>query len=309
MRNRILSVISLLAIFFALFSPLCAQAITPLDPDAEASLTVSYQKDGTAFPDLTVGIYRVAKAFPNGEFELIAPFSSYPVSIYDIIEQEQWTNAANTLYGYIVSNQIVPDAEAVTNAEGLAVFANLETGLYLVEQIVAENANGTYIFNRFMVYLPTPQADGSYLYDVKANPKCVSFVPKTEYKVTKLWQDAGHQNDRPEEVLIDIYKDGVLQDTQPLNAANNWSYIWYVSEDDPGSWTVVERSVDSMYTVSVRQNSSCFSIINTHTSNLEKPDSPQTGDTSNLMLYVIMMCVSGIMLIILGIYSRRRNGE
>ena len=160
MKIRILSVISLLAVLFTLFSPLCVQAITPLDPDAETSLTVPYQKDGTAFPDLTVGIYRVAKALPNGEFELIEPFSSYPVSIYDIMEQEQWTNAANTLYGYIVSNQIMPDAEVVTNAEGLATFANLETGLYLVEQIVAENSTGTYIFNRFMVYLPTPQADG-----------------------------------------------------------------------------------------------------------------------------------------------------
>ncbi len=307
MKKRVLSVISLLVVLFALFSPLCVKAITPLNTDAAVSLTVSYQKDGTAFPGLTVDIYRVAKAYPNGEFELIAPFCSYPVSIYDIMEQEQWTNVANTLYGYIVSNQIMPDAKTVTNAQGLASFTDLETGLYLVEEIVAENTNGTYIFNRFMVYLPTPQVDDGYLYDVEAKPKCISYVPKTEYKVTKLWQDAGHQKDRPKEVLVDIYKNGVLQDTQTLNAENNWSYIWYVSEDDPSRWTIVERSIDDMYTAAVQQNSSCFSIINTHVSNMEKPNPPQTGDTTNFMLYVVTLCISGVMLIILGIYSRRRN--
>lgn len=307
MKKRILLFVSIVVICFAVIPPLFVNAVTPLEPDAETSLTVTYQKDGTVFPDLNVCIYRVAQAFPSGKFEVIEPYSSYPVNIHDITAQEQWTNVANTLSAYIVANYVTPDAEARTNAKGIAEFASLKTGLYLVEEVIAENTNGTYIFNRFMVYLPTPQADGSYLYTAEANPKCVSFAPKTEYRVTKLWQDAGHRNDRPEQVLIDIYKDGVLQETPILNAENNWSYIWYVSEDSQGRWTVVERSVADMYTVTIQQNGSCFSIINTYKSNVEIPDSPQTGDTTNLTLYAILMCISGIMLIILSVCSRRHK--
>ena len=309
MRKRILLAAFLAVLCFAFIPSLYVHAATPLDTDAKASLTGTSQKDGSSFSDLTVDIYRVAEAHPNGEFELIAPFSSYPVSIYDIMEQAQWTNVANTLHAYIVADRITPDAAAVTGADGVAAFTNLETGLYLVEEIVAENTDGTYVFNRFMVYLPTPQADGSYLYDVEACPKCVSFVPKTEYKVSKLWQDAGHQDDRPLAVIVDIYKNGELRETMVLSAENNWSYTWYVSEEDRGGWSVAERPVGSMYTVTVQQNGSNFSIINTHTSVPDVPEPPKTGDTVNLMPYIVTMCMSGIVLMILGVYSRRRKGE
>lgn len=302
MKKRILLLISLIVICLTMFAPLCVNGATPLDPDAEASLTISYQKDGATFPGLTVDIYRVAQAFSSGKFELIEPFSSYPVNIHDIMEQEQWTNVANTLNAYIVSNHVTPDKEALTNAEGLAVFTNLETGLYLVEEVVAENTNGTYVFNRFMVYLPTPQTDGSYDYAVEAKPKCTNFVPKTQYTVTKLWQDSGNQASRPKEVAVDIYKDGQLYETQTLSASNNWTYTWFVSGGEYSKWTVTERFATAPYKVTIKQNGSSFSIINTWQTS---SDTPQTGDTFAPLPWVITMCFSGIVLLILGIYGRR----
>ncbi len=307
MKKQIALLISVVALCMALFCPLYIQAATPLDPAAEASLTLHYQKDGQAFSDLPISIYRVAEAFPDGTFELIEPFSSYPINIHNITVQEQWTNTAETLSSYIVANQLVPYREGTTNDDGTAVFEHLETGLYLVSEAVAENNSGTYVFNQFMVYLPTPEQDGSFDYDVEAKPKCVEYVPKTEYRVTKLWQDADNQADRPEQVTVDIYKDGELTETQVLDAENNWSYVWYVSEDDHGKWTVAERTTSEVYTVTVQQNGSSFSIVNTHESIADIPDPPQTGDTSNLTLYIVLMCISGIMLIVLGIYGRRQK--
>ena len=307
MRKQITLLICFVALCMAIFCPLYVQAATPLDPAADASLTLHYQKDGQAFSDLPISIYRVAEAFPDGTFELIEPFASYPINIHDITMQEQWKNTAVTLSSYIVANQLMPYREATTNETGTAVFEHLETGLYLVSEVIAENNSGTYVFNQFMVYLPTPEQDGSFDYDVEAKPKCVDYVPKTEYRVTKLWQDAGNQSDRPEQVTVDIYKDGQLQETQVLNASNNWSYIWYVSGEDHSKWTVVERTTSDAYTVTVQQNGSSFSIINTHKSIADIPDSPQTGDTSNLTLYIMLICISGIMLIVLGIYNRRHK--
>ncbi len=309
MRKHITPLICLVALCMVMFCPLSVQAATPLDPTADASLTLHYQKEEQAFSDLSISIYRVAEAFPDGTFELIEPFSSYPINIHNITVQEQWKNTAVTLSSYIVADQLMPYREATTNDTGTAAFEHLETGLYLVSEVVAENNSGTYVFDQFMVYLPTPQPDGSFDYDVEAKPKCVDYVPKTEYRVTKLWQDAGKQTERPEEITVDIYKDGELWETQILGASNNWSYVWYVSDEDHSKWTVVERATPDAYTVTVQQNGNSFSIINTHKSITDIPDSPQTGDTSNITLYIMLMCISGIMLIVLGIYNRRHKEQ
>lgn len=304
MKKRILPLILFLAVCVAALCPIRANAAEALNPDAKASLAISYQKDGVAFPDLTVGIYRVAQAFSDGTFELIEPFSTYPVNIHDIMAQEQWTNVANTLNAYIVSNHVTPDTAALTDENGLAVFTDLETGLYLVEEVVAESAGGTYVFNRFMVYLPTPQTDGSYDYDVEAKPKCISFVPKTQYFVTKLWQDAGNQASRPKEVSVEIYKDGRLYETQKLNASNNWTYTWFVSGEEYSKWTVSEPSVAAPYKVTIKENGNAFSIINTWQN---ASDSPSTGDTFAPLPWILIMCFSGVVLLILGIYGRRNK--
>jgi hypothetical protein len=78
-------------------------------------------------------------------------------------------------------------------------------------------------------------------------------------------------------------------------------------DEEQSNWAVVERSVPEEYKVTVQKNGGTFSIINTHKSNQEIPDSPQTGDTSNITLYIMLMCISGIMLIVLGIYNRRHK--
>jgi hypothetical protein len=129
-------------------------------------------------------------------------------------------------------------------------------------------------------------------------------VPKNQYSVTKLWQDGGSQDLRPKEVAVDIYQDGVLYETQILNAENNWTYTWYVADEELHQWTVAERAVADSYKVTIRQNGSHFSIINTHQT---PPDTPQTGDSAAPMRWILLMCFSGIVLVILGIYNRRRG--
>lgn len=304
MKKQILLRILLIAACLAALCPLPVQAVTPLEPDAEASLTLHYQKEGEVFADLQIGIYRVAEAFPDGSFQLIEPFASYPIDIHGITKQEQWNNVAQTLYSYIVADQVSATREMKTDEKGTVCFSALDTGLYFVREVTAESASGTYVFNQFMVYVPTPQPDGTYTYAVEANPKCMQFIPKNQYSVTKLWQDGGNQSSRPKAVTIDIYKDGQLYQTQILNAGNGWTYTWYVSDEDDGKWTVAERSVPDNYKVTIQQNGGNFSVMNTRQTD---SDVPKTGDTSSPMLWVLLMCFSGIMLVILGFYGGRRK--
>jgi len=104
--------------------------------------------------------------------------------------------------------------------------------------------------------------------------------------------------------LVDIYKDGLLHETKLLSARDNWTYTWDVSGEDHGKWTVAEHSVPDGYKVTVQRNDNVFSIINACQT---EPDNPQTGDTFALMPWVLAMCFSGILLLILGIYGRRRK--
>lgn len=304
MIKRILSLLFAAAMSLSLFLPVSVSAASSLDPDAAASLTLYYQKEGKSFPDLEVGIYRVAEVDSSGKYELIEPYSSYPVNIHGITTQSQWNNVAQTLWSYIVVNEIEPDREEKTDENGMVCFSHLQTGLYFVREVVANHTDGTYVFNQFMVYLPMYESGQGYDYDVEARPKCISFVPKTQYTVTVLWQDAGYQSQRPKEVTIDIYQNGILWDSQILSAEEDWTYTWYISGDDPGKWSVAERTVPASYTVTIQENGNDFLVINAR-----KPqtDIPKTGDTFTPLPWILGMSISGILLLILGLAGRRRK--
>ena len=327
MRKCILILICL-CLLGCSFLPLAASAQVPLEEDREASLTLYFTQEGVGFAGLEISLYRVARAFSNGDFQLILPYSTYPIDIYHVSSQKEWKDISTTLTSYIAANQNTADAVAKTDDNGTVVFAGLETGLYYVSGVTVEKDSGTYVFDPFMIYLPTPQDDGTYDYDMEAKPKCGQFVPKTEYSVTKLWKD-GSSDSRPEAVTVEIRKDGVLQETRVLSNENNWSYRWSASEADTGKWTVNEAGVSEGYTVSVSHQEGKFILINTaSTPGEEDPEEteptetdptettapkpkpsepPKTGDSFALIPWTMAMCISGFLLLILGIYTRRHR--
>lgn len=302
MKRRILPLLCAALLLAAWLWPACAHAAQV--PDT-AELTLYYEKDGAAFDGLNIGIYRVARALPDGSYELIEPYASYPVNIHGITVQEQWTHVAQTLWAYIVADGVAADREGRTDEGGAVHFADLETGLYFVREVAAERPDGTYVFNQFMIYVPTPQPDGTYDGHVEAKPKCVGFTPHAKYTVTKLWQDAGKQQERPDAVEVDIYRDGALQETRTLSAENHWSYSWYDPAGSYSKWTVAERVALSGYQVTVQQNGSTFTLINTDRTNVPPPG---TGDSFSPLPWVAAACLSGMLLLIIGVRRDRRNG-
>ena len=355
MRKCILMLICL-CLLSCLCLPLPATASETLETDRDCSLTLYYTQDGIGFADLEISVYRVAQAFSHGYFQLIPPYSSYPVSIHQVTSQQEWKDIATTLTAYIAANGDTADAVVKTDDQGTAVFTGLETGLYYISGVTVEKDSGTYVFDPFMIYLPTPQSDGTYDYDMEAKPKCSQFVPKTEYSVTKLWKDNGSTT-RPESITVEIRKDGVLMETKLLNNDNNWTYTWTVAGEDNSQWTVNEKDVLDNYTVTISQQDAKFLMINTakepgedppetepteteptetepteteptesepteseptettptETKPSQKPpapkpnEPPKTGDSFPLISWVLAMCISGCLLMILGIYTRRRR--
>lgn len=276
-----------------------------LDTQRACTMTLQYRQDGTGFPNLDISIYRVAKANADGSFTLTYPYNALPVNIYGIKSQEEWNVVASTFKSFILADDVAATRRGKTNIAGTVVFDKLQTGLYLVMGTRAENNSGIYEFNTFMIYVPTPNQDGTFQYSVEAVPKCIKYVPKTEYQVVKLWKDVGYASSRPKEVTVEIYKDGVQQETVKLNKDNSWTYTWRVPEDQDGVWTVTEKNVPKNYTVTIGEKDGVFTVTNTRKADPSSP--PKTGDMYPLWPAVITMCISGSLLILLGIWYMRKK--
>ncbi len=299
--KRILAWVCLVMLCFGLSVPVAA-----LDVERECSLSLLFAKDGQGFGGETISLYQVASAESDGTFHKTAPFDAYPVSIYNITDPKGWSDLAHTLSGYITADSLDAISTTTTDASGAVRFLHLPTGLYLVDGITAVGEDGTYTFDPFMVYLPT-QYDDTYEYDVVAKPKADRFEPVpvgTEYRVLKLWEDTGYTDQRPASVKVEIHKDGALFETVTLSSANDWSYAW--TDSGQSTWSVVERDIPEGYRVFVDQNATTFILTNQwHPDTPDGPNPPvnppDTGDTSPIWLYVVVLCLSGLGLMVVGV--------
>ena len=167
--------------------------------------------------------------------------------------------------------------------------------------------------------------------DISAKPKSEIHEPfdgEKVYTILKLWKDDSSKQ-RPPYISVDILKDAELYETVTLDSENDWSYTF--NTDSAGKWTVVERDVPEGYFVVITEKETSFIITNTlyntnpddgtpgkntgtdtGTPGGSKPvtpgtNAPQTGDTFPMKRYMIMLCVSGMMLVVLGFGMRRKD--
>ncbi len=276
-----------------------ADAVEPVQLNQPCSLEITYQKN-QVFTGIDVTIWQATVLTQELEYITHENFAAYSVDLSSLKTPSEFDSAANTLYTCAVADQI-PGITVKTDDAGKARFENLSCGMYLVAPV---NVDHTY-FSAMLVAVPDVGSDGLWNYDVKAQPKSTTETPpsetEVEYQVTKLWKDRGNETQRPSSVESEIYKDGTLVETVILNEQNNWSYRWSAL-DDGSVWTVLERNVPQGYTMKLTQNEYSFLIENTKPGD---PDIPQTGDDSNIMLYVALMIVSSFGIIVLLITRKK----
>lgn len=311
---RKLTMLLCAVVIFCTAFTLSAHAASP----QYGSITVTYSAGEAVFPDLEINAYHIADY--NGYFELTDTFSSYPVNISNVKNQQEWKNLATTLEGYIYADSIPSDCMIITDEDGVVIMDYMDVGLYLILGVTANDGYTVYEFEPFFTYLPNRQADGSADYDIEVTPKWSSYIPQTDYSVVKLWNDTVNSKNRPQQVEVEIYKNGTLWQSQILDSTNNWRYSWQADADDT-KWSVAEKNVPDGYSVSVTENNGMFSVVNSYAPkpNPDTPNNtpvtapeiniPDTGDTSSTSLYTALMCISGLLLLILGVYRNRNNNE
>ncbi len=305
--KRIISILCVcILIFIMSFSNIMSVvAISPIDSQKKSSLTVQYKMGDEYFAGIKIDTYRIADVSPDGTYTLCGAFKDYPVNIYGITSQSEWKSVTSTLNTFATADNLTPTCSAVANEYGTVSFEDILPGMYLTTSVRIEMDSKTILFESFLTAVPAPDIDGNHNYDVKVFPKCEVVTPtfdELEYKVVKHWKDSGNTEKRPQFIEIDIIRDGVVHTTQKLSNSNNWSYSW-TAQDDGTVWNVKEKNVPSGYTVTVEKNGNTLIVTNTYDSAYEDP--PKTGETTVLWPWILAMCLSGGMVVILSVWRKR----
>ena len=285
-KKRILAFLACV-LLLASALPVSAFAAGTIDPEHEASMSISYVHGKQALAGAVFKIYKVADINEYAELTLTEKFSKYPVDLGKISGDEGNALAA-TLKGYIQRDNVSAEDEELTDVNG-EFTAKLETGLYVVIGETLKIGDYIYTVNPFLTVLPVENAqDGSWDYNPVIEPKNFKEYEPDEpgdetitRRVLKIWDDEGYEELRPKEVTVQLLRDGKPYDTQVLNQSTNWRYEW-TELDSKSEWTLVENEVKGYYT-SVSLNEITFTVTNRYISPLAVEDPPVvkklTGDT------------------------------
>lgn len=286
-----------------------ADAREPISPDKDCSLTIAYRYDGKNFSNHPVKLYKIADVSADFQYRLTAPFDNSGLILNGVQSVGEWNVIRATLETHILAYGVDADLTGATDQDGQVCFNALKPGLYLaITEQVTQN-DWVYAFDSALVALPGLSADSLWQYEVAVASKAKAIPPaetdeEIAFKVLKLWKGDNGRSDRPQSIEVEIFRDGASYQTVILSEENHWTFSWK-AKDDGATWKVVERNVPIGYTMTVEERETSFVLTNTRPS--DKPDIPQTGDTTNIMLYFVLMNVSGIMLIILGVAGKRKR--
>ncbi len=289
----------------------CAQADTqnakePISLTQIGSLTLTYASEDAALPAMNIAAYHVAEVSADFQYTLSADFAATQLTLNGLRSQSEWDTVRTTLEMHVAAQAPTPVAVVATDAQGVVAFAELTPGLYFIPAQVASVDGFLHYFQSALVALPGLEEDGTWNYNQSANPKPSVRPPSSddlEYRVLKLWQGDDPLR-RPASITVDLIKDGTVVKTVTLSDENDWCYTWYAA-DDGSVWAVVETTLLQEYHTTINKNETVFSIINTYNTP-PGTDSPETGDTSRIGLYVLLLCLSGIGLVLLGV---RKEGN
>ncbi|WP_288887291.1 Cna B-type domain-containing protein [uncultured Eubacterium sp.] len=221
---------------------------------ADDSITISNDINGNIVSDVTWKAYKIADYGAGGQLIIDSDFGSSNVDFSSLTTREDVANAATTFANIVLSDGVSIDGQA--NAiSGIAKITGLDQGVYL---IVGSNVKiGSKVYGPAPMIVEVITDSSGVNVDVAAK-----FVyNNTAYKVEKLWK--GDDASTHDEVIVELYKDGVLDDTVRLNESNNWKYTWE-SSDETAVWSVKEKTVIKNYKVSYRNEGSDYVVVNTY---------------------------------------------
>ncbi len=255
--------------------------------------------------DVEYKIYKVGVMDGHDGYELIDEFAAYSVNLFE-------QTAASTLEGYVQRDDITPLDVKFSDANGTVTFDNLPIGAYLVlgdSYVVEEGTKKTtYTPNPVVVSIPSAdeEDEDARIYDVVIDGKDGEVsVDKAKLIVKKVWKN-DTASKRPKSIKVQILKDKKVYKEIELNAENNWTYEWAITEEEKtAEWTAVEKTTPNGYTVSLEKNNGVFVLTNKGTT--PPPPPPHIPQTGQEWWPILMMIAGGLFLILIGLLLVKRQ--
>lgn len=263
--------------------PSTAYAYGAIDVDHECELTVRLNPADAEKSGRLFRAYKVGDVNAGVSLSLTEEWKDYPVTLTNL-DVDGWRALASTLAGYVEADSISPSMSARTDANGLAVFDALETGVYLImgqsfsEEVEASDGTVTtryYTPEPFMMVLPYLDAEGEWDYEISVTCKYeMREDEKLNLRALKVWR-YDDPDERPSYVQVALIRDGIIYDVQTLNRANAWRYDW-TDLDGGHTWRMVELSRNRDYYTTVVRDGLTFVITNTYVEDI--PETPTPND-------------------------------
>lgn len=294
---------ALLCLLLCLLLPVCALGAGLVDTNRSCELTLHFRSGGAGLADTEFRVYRVAKFERTGALTLTDEFAELSVDFVEL-DQAGWRELAETLSGYVLSEEIEPAQTQKTDAKGDAVFDELKPGIYLVTGDSTLTKTHYFIPMPTMIAIPDVDDHDRWAYEREINAKYESGERDlTDITVVKVWQDKGWKPLRPVYVTVQLYGNGEKVDEVRLSKYNNWRHTW---EDLDGAvvWKVVEKPVPQDYKVTIKREGEVITVLNSRPAAHEDEILPQTG----LDWWPVWICAAiGMVLFALGWLRSRKN--
>lgn len=294
MRHWNKPVLAMLVCVMMLLCGTFAMAAGTVDVDHSCTLSIQYEYEQSAIGSGVFLLYRVADVDADLKFTAVPPFEDVGTDA---------TSVVGGTMGFAAQVQAlnIPAAHTLTTDEkGMVTVSDLKPGAWLLIGNPTETEQGTYYVDPQIVILPREEP-GEYCYDVTVLPKSTrlpvgeKLVDRT---VVKVWKDSGFEEKRPGSITVRLLRDGAVYDRVVLSAKNNWRYTWTGLLPN-ANWTV-EEVVPENYTMELQESEGVFTLTN-HRKTID-----QTGF---VWWPVAVICGSGILLVIVGYFLRRRGRD
>ena len=272
------------------------------------SLTVCFGQEEAGFSGVTFRLYRVADLSETGKCTLSGAFADYPVTL-EGLTASGWRALAQTLAAYVARDGLEHQRVGKTGPDGRVTFSGLMAGLYLVTGDRYVEGGTVYTPESLLVSLPGQTPSDTWDWEIEVHCKFdweEQPQEAVERTVRKIWQDDGNLMSRPENIRVQLLENGQVVEAVMLDEENGWSYPWQGLEGG-SRWQVVEAETPDGYTVSVSQEGTVFLLTNTWMDTVEPEQPPQLPQTGMLWWPVPILAAGGLLLLILGITTRRKS--
>lgn len=308
MINRITAVLlSVMAMFLLL--PMQALAAGSIDLGHAHSLTVTAVYAQNPISGIQFDAYLISTVDECGELTVIDRYRDFAEDL-DIRgkNDDSWRAMAQTLAREIMlDDTLKPSRSAVTDADGVAKFADIPMGLYLIMGSGVEKDGYVYSTTPFFVMLPEQDmSSNTWNYRVVANAKPGREPVKADFEVIKIWKDDCHKDRRPKSITINLICDGGVYDTITLPHNGTWSYTWKNLETNH-QWTVTENRENGYQKPDVQQEGNIFIVTNTcnQPAKPTEPGKPTLPQTGQLWWPVPVLIAAGLLFVVIGLIRRR----